>query len=182
MRRLEQVLEALGARLYVRATWQGEELDRLLDRDHANIVEAVLRILAGDGWVAAPEATFQIGGERGSIDILAFHRATRTLLIIEVKSVVPDLGGMLATLDRKVRLAPDIAAERGWSAAAVSRLLIVAEGSTARRRVAQHQAIFETAFPARNLAMNAWLRAPEGPVSGLMFLSSARRRSQRRPA
>jgi hypothetical protein len=128
------------------------------------------------------QVSFNHYGERGSIDILAFHRATRMLLVIEVKTVVPDLGGMLATLDRKVRLAPDIAAERGWSAAAVSRLLVVAEGSTARRRVAQHQAIFETAFPARNLAMNAWLRAPEGPVSGLMFLSSARRRSQRRPA
>ena len=79
IRTLERILEALGARLYVRVQWRGEELDRLLDHDHALIVERMLALLALDGWTAIPEATFQVGGERGSIDILAWHGATGTL-------------------------------------------------------------------------------------------------------
>jgi hypothetical protein len=37
---------------------------------------------------------------------------TGALLVIEVKTVVPDVGGMLETLDRKVRLARELADAR----------------------------------------------------------------------
>ena len=186
LRRLEQVLEALGARLYVRATWQGEELDRLLDRDHANIVEAVLRILAGDGWVAAPEATFQIGGERGSIDILASHEPTGALLVVEVKSVVPDVQATLGGLDRKARLAPAVAEGRGWPVGNVGRVLVLPDNRTARRRVDQFRGTFDRALPSRTAAVKRWFRDPAEPLSGLMFLSSlasaqARHRVRARP-
>jgi transcriptional regulator with XRE-family HTH domain len=49
IRELERILEVLGARLLDRVLWQGEELDRLLDRDHARIVEAALEMLADLG-------------------------------------------------------------------------------------------------------------------------------------
>ena len=45
------------------------------------------------GWDVATEVSFNVRGERGSIDILAFHQATGSLLVIEIKSVVPDLSG-----------------------------------------------------------------------------------------
>jgi transcriptional regulator with XRE-family HTH domain len=93
IRTLERCLEALGARLYLRVLWRGEELDRLLDRDHAQIVERMIALLTRLGWTTIPEATFQVGGERGSIDILAWHAATGILLVIEVKSVVPGYPG-----------------------------------------------------------------------------------------
>jgi hypothetical protein len=87
-------------------------------------------------------------GERGSIDILALDPASGALLVIEVKSVVPDIGGMLMTLDRKVRLARQVASEQlGWRATSVSRLLVLPEQRTARRRVAEHATTFETSFP-----------------------------------
>ena len=73
------------------------------------------------GWQTATEVTFNIRHERGSIDILAFHEATGSLLVIEIKTVVPDLQGTLGTLDRKVRVATQIAAERGWVVKDVSR-------------------------------------------------------------
>src|SRR5687767_2166689 len=106
IRTLERILEASGARLYVRVLWRGEELDRLLDHDHALIVERMLALLARNGWTAIPEATFQVRGERGSIDILAWPEETRTLLVIEVKSVVPDVQATVGGLDRKTRIAP----------------------------------------------------------------------------
>jgi transcriptional regulator with XRE-family HTH domain len=171
---LEKVARPLGARVVCRLTWNGEGLDRLLDADHAAIVEQVVRILAGAGWLVATEVSFNVWGERGSIDILAFHPASRILLVIEVKSVVPDVQATLVTLDRKERLALDIARERGWDAIAVARLLVIRDDRTARRRIEEHAATFGNAFPDRIGRIRAWLRAPDPrePLRGLWFLSN----------
>ena len=172
-------MSALGGYLSVRITFQGEGLDRLRDSRHAALVELMVKRLEALEWAVATEVSFNVYGERGSIDILAFHAATRTLLVIEVKTVIPDVGGMLAAMDRKLRLASDIASRRGWRTARVARLLVVPEASTVRRRVRDHEATFANAFPARNVEVNAWLRAPAGPMSGLVLLSDARHASNR---
>lgn len=168
--RLLAVVVALGGRLSVRVLFQGEGLDRLRDRKHAALVEWLVRLLREQGWLVATEVSFNIFGERGSIDLLALHPATGALLVVEVKSVVPDVGGMLMTLDRKVRHARRIAEDQlGWKVASVSRLLLLPEHRTARRRVSEHSATFATTFPARNVAVRRWLRAPVGVLSGLLF-------------
>lgn len=134
-RAMARITDALGARLLLRVLWQGEELDRLLDGAHARLVEVVLIRLAVDGWLAIPEVTFMVQRERGAIDILAWHAGTSSLLVVEVKSVVPDVQATLAGIDRKARLAPSIARDRGWAAGSVSRLLVLPDDGTARRRV-----------------------------------------------
>lgn len=185
LERLIAIVASLGGYLSVRILYQGEGLDRLRDRRHAALVEAMVERLQAEGWEVATEVTFNNFGERGSIDILAFHPATRSLLVVEVKTVVPDIGGLLSTLDRKVRLAADIARARGWQVKRVARLLVarllvIPEASTARRRIAEHEATFDNAFPARNVEVNAWLRSPSGSLSGLLYLSTARESSTRR--
>ena len=171
---LTRVVTALDGYLSVRVLWHGEGLDRLRDRRHAALVEQVVDILRADGWVVEPEASFNVFGERGSIDILAFHPTTGALLVVEVKTVIPDVGGMLATLDRKVRHAPGLTRAQGWEVRSVSRLLVVQEGSTARRRVGEHGATFAAALPARNVEVRRWLRAPNGHLAGILFLSDPR--------
>ena len=168
---IERILGALGARLVVKVLWQGEELDRLLDRDHAAMVDAVLRQLEVAGWIAIPEATFQVGGERGSIDILAWHAASRTLLVIEIKSVVPDIQATIAGLDRKARVGPFVARDRGWDPMHIARLLVLPADRTSRRRVEAFAATFDRSLPARTTAVRRWLRAPIGTMSGILFLS-----------
>jgi transcriptional regulator with XRE-family HTH domain len=171
---LERLARPLGARVVCRVIWEGEGLDRLLDANHAAIVEQVVRILGALGWQVATEVSFNNFGERGSIDILTFHPANRVVLVVEVKSVVPDVQATLVTLDRKERLALEIARERGWNAAAVAKLLVIRDDRTARRRIEQHAATFGAAFPDRIARIRAWIRAPEPgrPLSGLWFLSS----------
>ncbi|HEX2755850.1 MAG TPA: helix-turn-helix transcriptional regulator [Candidatus Limnocylindrales bacterium] len=185
---LEQVAKPLGARVVCRLSWNGEYLDRLLDADHAAIVEQVVRFLAAAGWLVATEVSFNVWGERGSIDVLAFRPDTRILLVIEVKSVVPDVQATLVTLDRKERLAPEIARERGWDAVAVARLLVIRESRTTRRRIEEHTATFGNAFPDRARTIRTWLARPEAgrPLRGLWFLSNesqavAMQRVRRRP-
>lgn len=168
---LVRVAAALDARIDVRLLWQGEGLDRLLDARHARLVDQVLEILTSSAWEVATEVSFNIYGERGSIDILAFHLATGSLLVIEIKSVVPDMQSMLAALDRKGRLARDVARERGWQVSSVSKLLVLPNDRTARRRVDDHAATFRTALPARTTEVRHWLAGPQGTLGGVMFVS-----------
>jgi Holliday junction resolvase-like predicted endonuclease len=176
---LTSISEALGARLAVRVLWQGEALDRLLDAAHAGLVGEVVRLLRAAGWEVVPEATFSHFGERGSIDVLAWHPETGALLVIEVKSTVPDMGAMLAGIDRKARLAAAIAKSRGWRATSVSRLLVLPDDRTARRRLAEHAATLDAALPARTVAVRRWIRNPRGPIAGILALPSRQRTTAR---
>lgn len=174
-RKLDRVAAALGARVDLRLNYNGEALDRFLDAAHAALVEVVARVLRAAGWEVVVEATFWIRGERGSIDILAFHAATGIVLVIEVKSVVPDVQSMLAALDRKSRLAREIARDRGWAAVVVATVLVIGDDRTARRRVDAHAATFEQAFPARAVEVRRWILRPDAarPIRGLWFLSGS---------
>ena len=173
---LVRIAAAFDARLDVGLRWRGEQLDRLLDAAHARLVELAVELLVGCEWDVAVEASFAIRGERGSIDVFARHRATGRILVVEVKSVVPDSQATLHGLDRKVRLARAIAAERGWIAdAPIARLLVLGDGSTARRRIAALAATYDSALPDRGATVRGWLRRPAGPLSGLLFLPYANR-------
>ncbi len=164
---LDRVTAALGARFDCRLTWNGEALDRLLDEDHASVVERVVRILDIDGWLVATEVSFNMFGERGSVDVLAFHAATRTLLVVEVKTVVPDVQATLMTLDRKARLGPEIARLRGWRPARIWVVLVIRDARTARRRVEAHAATFASTLPARTAEVRGALRSPSARSSAL---------------
>jgi transcriptional regulator with XRE-family HTH domain len=176
---LVRVAAALGARIDLRLSWHGEGLDRLLDARHASLVERVVEILTADAWEVATEVSFNIRGERGSIDIFAFHPATGSSLVIEVKSVVPDMQAMLVGIDRKSRLAREIARDRGWQVTSVTRLLVLPDDRTARRRVERYGATFRTAFPARTTDVRRWIRHPDGAQHGVLFLPDAHHPSTR---
>lgn len=168
---LAVVATALGARITVRLFSHGEDLDRLLDAGHAAIVERVARLLRDRGWEVVPEATFSVFGERGSIDLLAFHPRTGALLVVEVKSAVPDVQATLAGIDRKTRLAARIAAERGWRVRTVSRWLVVPGDATTRRRIERHAVTFRAALPGRTVEMRRWASDPRTAVAGIVFVS-----------
>lgn len=176
---VQRVAAALDARVDVRLLWRGEGLDRLLDRRHATLVNTTLELLGGAGWAAASEVSFNVFGERGSIDILAFHAGTGSLLVVEVKSVVPDIQAMLVALDRKGRVARSVAADRGWPAASVTRILVLPDDRTSRRRVESLAATFRSALPARTVEVRRWIKSPVGTGHGVLFLSDERQEGGR---
>ncbi len=154
--------------------WNGEGLDRLLDQAHAELVEALVERLHSNGWEVEVEVSFAFGGERGSIDVLAHERARGMVLVAEVKSVVPDSQATIHGLDRKSRLAPQIARARGWESRDVARLLVIGDSSTSRRRISQLSTTYGVAFPTVGRKVLTWLREPSVPISGLLFLPFAR--------
>ena len=171
---LERIAEALGARASLRLFWHGEALDRLLDAVHAGLVDQVVILLRANSWEVVTEATFSVYGERGSVDVLAYHAGFGALLIVEVKSVVPDMQDMLAGIDRKARLGPHLATDRGWPVRSSSRLLVLPDDRTARRRLAQHAATMALAFPLQTAAVRRWIARPTGSMGGVLFLPSSR--------
>jgi transcriptional regulator with XRE-family HTH domain len=174
---LTRTAAALGATVDVRLRWNGEQLDRLLDEAHARIVDVIVFALRAAGWEVAVEVSFSKWGERGSIDVFAFHPGTGIVLVVEVKSIVPDNQATLHGLDRKTRLAAQLAADRGWACRGVARLLVVGDSATSRRRVARLAATYAVAFPIRGRAVRQWLRNPTRPINGLLFVAYAPRGS-----
>lgn len=168
---IRRVAAVLEVQLPFAPRWRGGELARLLDARHAGLVERVVGMVTSLGWETVVEATFNEYGERGSIDILAWHAASRTLLVIEVKTRIVDLQDLLAGMDRKSRLAGTIARrQRGWSAADVAVVLVLPAGSTSTDAVARHRSVFGVAFPARNVEVRRWLRRPVGALRGVLFV------------
>ena len=99
----------------ITASWRGAALDRMLDELHARLVSAILQILDRYGWISEVEVSFAVFGDRGSIDVLAWHSVECALLVIEVKTELGSLDGLLRPLDVKVRRARQIGLERfGW--------------------------------------------------------------------
>jgi transcriptional regulator with XRE-family HTH domain len=175
---LRRVCRAAGLRLTLEARGSGADLDRLLGAKHSAMHEGIAALFERlPDWVNVPEATFAIWGERGAIDVLAWHARTRSLLVIELKTELVDLQETIGTLDRKVRLAAKVAEDRGWRPATVSAWLVIAEGAPNRRRVAAHSALLRAAYPQDGRTITRWLRAPAGRVLAMSFLADARQGS-----
>jgi transcriptional regulator with XRE-family HTH domain len=167
-----RVAAALGAEVWVTVRWRGAQIDRVRDEAHAEVVAETSTLLEAAGWSIAAEVTYASYGERGSIDLLAFHAPTRMLLVVEAKTEIASVEETLRRHDQKVRLGRRIALERlGWSAADVTRLLAVRDTRTARRRVERHGGVFGRAYPIRGWGARGWLSLPARTPGLLLFLS-----------
>jgi transcriptional regulator with XRE-family HTH domain len=181
VRSLRAVGAALGIRVEVVARGAAGEVDRTLNAGHAAMHEAVARLFRVlPGWSPAPEVSFSIYGERGVIDILAWHAASRTLLVIELKTAIVDINDLMGSMDRRRRLAAQIGRERGWVPLVVATWVLIADTPTNRRRLAEHATALRSAFPEDGRAMRRWLRRPTGAIRALSFLSIATGRGARR--
>lgn len=168
---LRRCLLALEVRLDLVPRWRGADLERLLDEDHSRVQAAWKERLERWGWVVAAEVSFNRFGDRGRIDLLAWHPEARVLLVAEIKTIIADVQGLLGPLDVKLRVARTVARERGWFAPSlVLPLLVVTESATNRRRLAARAALFSQ-LNVRGRAAVSWLRRPEGRATGLLVLS-----------
>lgn len=169
LRTLRAMAAELDIRLEVQPRWRGGDLDRMLNQRHSALQESVAQAFHRDfpAWTLAPEVSFSIWGERGLIDLFAWHPGARALLEIELKTDIADANELVGTVDRKRRLGRQIARQRDLDAATVSVWVIVSGSRTNRRRIAAHAEMFRTAFPADGRSLKGWLRQPEGPISAL---------------
>ena len=176
IRSLRRLFEVFEADVAVTVRWRGGELDRLVDRRHAAVAELAATRLRLLGWSVEPEVSFSEFGERGSIDLLAWHVRARALLVIEVKTELTSIEETIRRHDAKARLGAKIGAGRfaieSGASVVVARLLVLPDERTPRRRVAQFGELLGRAYPSRGAVARRWLRAPSGPFSGLIFVAA----------
>lgn len=153
---LEHWATALNAHVVIDLRVDGER--PLTDQRHAHIQNWLAGLLRSAGWIVEPEASFSVFGDRGRI--FAYHPAARVLLVVEIKTRIDDAQDLIGRLDVKRRVASTLARERGWQTQPVVPALFILEGTTARRHIAEHAALFAS-FSLRARAAMAWLRRPD---------------------
>jgi transcriptional regulator with XRE-family HTH domain len=165
---------ALGASADLQLRWRGAELDRLVDARHASLQNHVADMLSHAGWTVRAEVSFNHYGDRGRVDLLAYHFALRIVLVVEIKSGIGDLQETLGRLDIKARLAPVLARQAGWADASSAVVaLVIGDSRAARRIVDAHLALLH-GFPLRGRAASAWLRRSRvPPPRGLLWFVNA---------
>ena len=173
----------LGAAVRVTPWYEGALLDRLVDADHADVIEAAVLGVRALGWPRVDtEVSFNQWGDRGSIDFLGSYDEKRAVLIGEAKSAWGSLEETLRRLDVKVRLAPRICADTfGWAPRSIGVVLALPETGATRLVAQRYEATLLAALPERNRDIRRWLRAPSGPLRGLWFLPIGRQRIQPKP-
>lgn len=170
---LRHVAAVLEIRLSVEASWRGGQVERVLSGRHAAMAERLAAILVAAGFEVRPEASFNHFGERGVVDLVAWHPQHRMLLLVEIKTELVDVSDLLTVTDRRRRLAKVIAGERGWVPVAIAQWVVLDDGRTNHRRVAEHHSLLRAAFPADGRAVVRWLADPREPLDALWFLPDA---------
>jgi transcriptional regulator with XRE-family HTH domain len=169
------IAAALEIRVEALPRTRAVDVDRVMNGRHAALAEHIVGWIARhEGWAIRPETSFSEYGERGVIDLLCWHAATRSLLVIEIKTELLDFGELLGKLDIKERLGPRVAGRLGWRPTSISTALLVAESTTNRRRATAHAGLLRTALSADGRAFAAWLVRPTGAIHALRFVSDVR--------
>jgi transcriptional regulator with XRE-family HTH domain len=168
---IRRVAAPLGITVDLALRWNGPELGTLLDARHARIVRNVVGRI-DPGWQIVLEYSFNRFGDRGSVDVLAWHERARALLLVEVKSELDSLEAVLRSMDVKLRVVPSLlATERGWRSQCLGSVLVLPDESTARRSVGRMASVFDVALPTRTVGVRTWLTTPQGPLRGVWFLA-----------
>ena len=120
-----------------------------VDALHARCLGQAERRLRTAGWRTAREVEVVHARSHGWIDLLAFHPGTGTLLVIEVKTRLDDLGAIERQLGWYERSAFAIARRLGWTPRRAVPWLIVLGTAEAEAIARQNRELLETGFPAR---------------------------------
>lgn len=153
---------------------------RQRDAVHARCSGYVDRRLTADGWETAREVGLVEGRWRGWIDLLAFDRRTGTLLVIEIKTRIDDVGALERQIGWYERAARGVARARGWNVRRVLTWLLVLASDEVDASLVANRDVISRAFPARADAMVEVLdrsaAGPTRPVRCLAAIDPSRRR------
>jgi len=176
---LEAISHALGTRIDLSAsapTFLSEREPH--DLVHSRCSGMIGRRLTNGGWLIAREVDMTDGRIHGWADVLAFDPRTETLLIIEIKTQLQDLGALERQIGWYERQAHRAAARQGWATRRAVTWLIVLDSVEVDTAVRGHADLIDHAFPARADHMLAVTRRVERPTGrGIAMVDPASHRS-----
>jgi transcriptional regulator with XRE-family HTH domain len=167
---VERIADALGLAIDLGITppvFPGGQ--RVRDEVHARCSAYVDRRLRAAGWSIAREVEIVHGRSHGWIDILAFDRGTGTLLVIEIKTWLDDLGALERQLGWYEREAWDAAGRLGWRPRRATSCVLALASDDVERVVRSHRDLFGLAFPSRAAGLSALVGEPGRGLVGRGF-------------
>lgn len=177
VRLVEDIATALGIELLL--SFKGPIFPagtRTRDDVHARCSAYVDRRLRGLAWETAREVEIVHGHSHGWIDLLAFDPRTQTLLIIEIKTRLDDLGAIERQLAWYERMAWQPARARGWRPVRVVSCLLALASDEVERVVRAHRDLMAIAFPLRAAAVMSGTTRPGD--RGFALIDPASRRKE----
>jgi transcriptional regulator with XRE-family HTH domain len=158
---IEGIADALGSRPSTRrSTTDLPGGPHVRDAVHARCSAYVDRHLRSLGWVTAREVEIVEGRSHGWIDLLAFDRRSGTLLIVEVKTRLLDLGGLERQVAWYERTARRPAHTLGWRPRRSALVVLALASEEVDRVVRAHRELLSFAFPIRAREINRGLADP----------------------
>jgi hypothetical protein len=160
---VDRILRALGVRYRLDLDPPAIEPHHQVDLVHARCVSHVERRLRAIGWEVAREV--EIGGDRsrGWIDLLAWRPDRRTLLVVEIKTEILDIGAIERQMNWYEREARAAARRLGWHARSIGAALLVLQSDANERTISANRVLLGSAFPIRATALGNALRRSEPP-------------------
>jgi transcriptional regulator with XRE-family HTH domain len=139
---------------------------RQRDFVHARCSAFVERRLQGVGWQTAREVEIVQSRSHGWIDLLAFDPASGSLLVIEIKTRLDDVGSVERQLGWYERAAFGVALRLGWRPRRVVGWLVVLASDEVDHVVTQNRDLIARSFPVRARTMLDVATSERAPVWG----------------
>ena len=102
----------------------------------------------------------------GWIDLLAFDPTTRTLLVIEIKTRLDDIGAIERQLGWYQRSAFEVAERLGWRPRRVLGWLLILASDEVEGVIRANEELLSRAFPVRARSMSALVAHGDEPIAG----------------
>jgi transcriptional regulator with XRE-family HTH domain len=154
-------LDLLGIRLTIDANPVGLP-GRREQRDlvHARCCGYVARQLKKRGWEVLTEVEIGEGRFRGWIDLLAYRPSDGSLLVIEVKTEIDDIGRILRSLGWYVRSSRDAAQAVGWRPRIIVPILLALATVETDTRLAANSDVVRNDLSGGAGDLAAWIENP----------------------
>lgn len=151
---------------------------RIRDIVHARCSAHIDRRLRSHSLETAREVEVVHGRSHGWIDLLAFDPRTGTLLLIEIKTRLDDIGAIERQFAWYERSAWTLAQDLGWRPRRIRSWLLVLASDEVDSMIWKNRDLFATAFPrrARDLALDIdGTSTPETMGRGLAMIDPSNR-------
>jgi len=148
------------------------------DAVHGWCSSYLARVLRRRGWEVRAEVEIGRDRFRGWIDLLAYRPSDGTLVVIEIKTRIDDLGQIIRTIGWYARSARESAPAYGWRPRRVMRLLAVLATAETETRLEVQRDLVRGEFPATSAAIAAWMDDPRAlpAAAGVVLIDPASRR------
>jgi transcriptional regulator with XRE-family HTH domain len=131
------------------------------------------------GWSIRREVEVIHGRSHGWIDILAFHPGSATLVIVEIKTRLDDLGAIERQLGWYERAGREVAATAGWRPVTIVSWLLLLNSEEVERSLRVERDLLRVGFPVRASEMRVVLEGvrPSGSGRGIALIDPSSRRA-----